>query len=333
MADPTSSSSQGTVLFLHAQTSLHPGSGTALGVVDLPVQRERHTAWPLIPGSALKGVLRDRCRERILENYAEERDADGKVRRTRRRVTNEDDPKLVAVFGPGKISGDEGNSHAGALAITDARMLAFPVRSLKGVFAWVTSPAVLGRLRRDLSLASQTAPPESGSLDSGQALCPGGSPLLVDGQWLVLEEFEFQRSGDCAELAKWLAEEAVNDAFTRDRLKTHLAVLSDDDFNHFVRHATEVSARIALDYDRKTVKDGALFYQEFLPPETLFYALLLAHDSRRQTNGDQQAGAEMKAGDVLSWLRERVPGVLQIGGDETTGKGLCAVRIAGEETR
>ena len=40
------------ILGLHAQTSLHPGSGTALGTVDLPVQRERHTLWPTIPGSA-----------------------------------------------------------------------------------------------------------------------------------------------------------------------------------------------------------------------------------------------------------------------------------------
>lgn len=33
-----------------------------LGTVDLPVQRERHTGWPTIPGSAPKGILRDRCR-------------------------------------------------------------------------------------------------------------------------------------------------------------------------------------------------------------------------------------------------------------------------------
>ena len=31
------------LLFIHAQTSLHPGTGTALGTVDLPIQRERHT--------------------------------------------------------------------------------------------------------------------------------------------------------------------------------------------------------------------------------------------------------------------------------------------------
>src|SRR5207253_4223138 len=55
------------LLFLHAQTALHPGSGAALGTVDLPVQRERHTQWPTIASSALKGVLRDAIRGRIAE--------------------------------------------------------------------------------------------------------------------------------------------------------------------------------------------------------------------------------------------------------------------------
>ena len=57
------SDQRSSVLYIHALTSLHPGSGTALGVVDLPVQRERHTQWPTIPGSALKGVLRGLIRD------------------------------------------------------------------------------------------------------------------------------------------------------------------------------------------------------------------------------------------------------------------------------
>ena len=52
------------LLYLHAITSLHPGSGTALGVVDLPIQRERHTGWPVIPASSIKGVFRDACRRK-----------------------------------------------------------------------------------------------------------------------------------------------------------------------------------------------------------------------------------------------------------------------------
>jgi CRISPR-associated protein Cmr4 len=302
---------QTALLFLHAQTALHPGSGTSLGVVDLPVQRERHTHWPLVPASALKGVLRDRCRERVrTQNEG-----------TREKANN--DENLQAVFGPAKAGTDEGSSHAGALAVTDARILAFPVRSLKGVFAWVTCPAVLGRLARDLELAGRGALPALGALSTGQALCSAG-PLLVDNQWLVLEEFEFQRTGEADALAQWVANHAADDDFTKKRIETHLAVLADDDFNHFVRHATEVVARIALDYETKTVKTGALFYQEFLPAETLFYSLLLAHDGRRN-------GHAMSAFEVLSWLNGHVPhgSVLQIGGDETTGKGICKVRIVG----
>jgi CRISPR-associated protein Cmr4 len=97
-------------------------------------------------------------------------------------------------------------------------------------------------------------------------------------------------------------------------------VVHDDDFTHFVRHATEVVARVGLEYEQKTVRQGALFYQEFLPAETLFYAVVLANPSRRE--GDA-TGADA----ILSYLRERLPPVLQIGGDETTGKGFCFARL------
>ena len=317
------------LLFLHAQTGMHPGSGTALGTVDLPIQRERHTLWPIIPGSTLKGILRDACRERAAENHSEELedaaegDASRRVKRSRRRVANEDDADLVAAFGPGKV--DQQNGHAGALSLTDARILAFPVRSLKGVFGWVTCPAVLGRLARDLSLdansnghgAALSVTPLPGK---DRALCKQDGPLVVDGNKLLLEEFEFEVAGEATDVANWVADHAVADAFTRERIKSHLVVLHDDDFTHFVRHATEVVARVGLDYERKTVKTGALFYEEFLPPETLFYSVVLASPSRRE-------GHVKSAGDMLKYLSENLPPVLQIGGDETIGKGLCAVRL------
>src|SRR5260370_14967537 len=111
-----SDASVARLLFLHAQTGLHPGSGTALGTVDLPVQRERHTQWPTIPGSALKGILRDRCREIAKVHYQDDgEDVEVGRRRTRRRKANEDDPTLVAAFGPGKVT-DDSNAHAGALS-------------------------------------------------------------------------------------------------------------------------------------------------------------------------------------------------------------------------
>lgn len=310
------------LLFLHAHTSLHPGCGTALGTVDLPVQRERHTRWPTIAGSALKGILRDACREKAKEQYEDMYD-EGKLIRTRRRAADEEDPMLVAVFGPGKV--EESNAHAGALSVTDARILAYPVRSLRGVFAWVTCPAVLERLDRDLALAGIEAPPLLKPPERDEALVPPSSPLLVDRNKIVLEEFDFTRSGDSQAVAHWIAPRAVADEGTRQRMKTHLVVLHDDDFTHFVEHATEVVARIALDYERKTVKSGALFYQEFLPPETVFYSVVLAQPSRRNAG----ARSVLSAAEVLQYVQSCVEEVkvLQIGGDETTGKGLCAVRL------
>jgi CRISPR-associated protein Cmr4 len=283
------------LLFIHAQTGLHPGSGTALGTVDLPVQRERHTQWPVIPGSTLKGILRDACR----------------------RAAGNDD-NLLAAFGPETADADK---HAGAISLTDARILAFPVRSLKGVFAWVTCSTVLERLHRDLRLGGNASALELQPAPAkDKALCQQGSPLLVDGNKIVLEEFEFERTADANGVADWIASRAVSDEFTRKRLKSHLVVLHDDDFTHFVRHATEVVARVGLDYERKTVKKGALFYEEFLPAETLFYSVILASPSRRDGHGQD-------AGGNLQYLSDKLPPILQIGGDETIGKGLCAVRL------
>ncbi len=288
-----------TLLFIHAQTGLHPGSGTALGTVDLPVQRERHTQWPIIPGSTLKGILRDAFRP-----------ANG---------NGQDREDWLAAFGPETAEADK---HAGALSLTDARILAFPVRSLKGVFAWVACPSVLQRLHRDLNLAQTNgvALPFPTEPAKDKALCQQDSPLLVDGKQLVLEEFEFERTGDADGVVEWISGRAIADEATQKRLRSHLVILHDDDFTHFVRHATEVIARVGLDYERKTVKTGALFYEEFLPPETFFYSVVLASASRRN-------GHDKDAKEILNYLRGNLPPVLQIGADETIGKGLCAVRF------
>jgi len=296
------------LLFLHAQTGLHPGSGTALGVVDLPVQRERHTHWPTIPGSALKGVLRDNCRETAKHGHGGDR-----------KKANEEDRDLVAVFGPGKA--DNASDHAGAMAVTDARLAAFPVRSLRGVFAWVTCPAVLIRLNRDLQLAGLTQ--LSGipaAVDDGQVLC-AQSPLRV-GSKVVLEEFEYDAVGDCDAVAGWFAAHATTDAMTAKQLKSRLAVIGDNAFSHYARYATEILARVGLDYSTKTVKDGALFYQEVLPAETLLYSIVLANPSRKDKH-------PLSAHEVLDYLARQLTAhpVIQIGGDETIGKGLCFAHL------
>jgi CRISPR-associated protein Cmr4 len=285
------------LLYLHALTGLHPGSGTALGVVDMPVQRERHTGWPTIPGTSLKGVIRAEARGRA--GLGDE---------------------FFAVFGP-----DTKDAADHAVAFTDARILAFPVRSLRGVFAWVTCPAVLDRLSRDLEVAGGKFLGKAPILKGDQALVCKDSPLQIsdgDRQGMVLEEFDFACSPGADEIGKWLAARAVADDATRSRLTSHTVLISDDAFGHFVQHATEVTARIALNYETKTVDSerGALFYEEFLPPETLFYSLLIAQPAR-------SAKVKMDPAGVLDWISRLDLKIIQIGGGETIGKGFCAARL------
>ncbi len=47
------------LLNILTRTPLHVGAGSSVGAIDMPVQRERHTQIPIIPGSSLKGVLRN----------------------------------------------------------------------------------------------------------------------------------------------------------------------------------------------------------------------------------------------------------------------------------
>ena len=45
-------------LAIFTRTPLHVGAGSSVSAVDQPVQRERHTGHPVIPGSSIKGVMR-----------------------------------------------------------------------------------------------------------------------------------------------------------------------------------------------------------------------------------------------------------------------------------
>ena len=45
------------LVFYRNETPLHMGTGTELGVVDLPIQREKHTGFPKGRHRVSKGIL------------------------------------------------------------------------------------------------------------------------------------------------------------------------------------------------------------------------------------------------------------------------------------
>lgn len=297
------------LLGLWAETSIHAGTGSSIDGIDLPIQREGHNGWPCIFGSAVKGALRAKAEDSWgKENYS-----------------------VRYVFGPDSDN-DKASEHAGALMVSDARLLLLPVRSLTGYFKWVTCPALLSRLQRDAErlgvVIGDYTIPNVGNLESG--LQP-----QADGD-LFLEEYRIttQRQ-DLSAIIGVLS--SLSGIETKD-LEQQLVVVSNALFTYLCQYATPVAAHIAIDNDKKTVKTGALWYEETLPPETVFYLALAANAVRDATVKDahgndipakfeNQEVKDSKAKAVLASITDTLFArpYLQIGGNETVGMGWCKV--------
>lgn len=295
------------MLFLYVETPLHVGAGRGAGAVDLPIQRERVTGYPMVQAAGIKGCLR-----------AAYRDA---------RVYKDDSAAVTNLFGK---AGDSGENFAGAIAPGDARILLLPVRSLAGVFAWVTSVHALETFKRSLTLVGQASPFDvPATPDSKSALVGTNSDLLVGNNQVVLEEFSFaaESQDKVKEIAKWLADNALPVSaeykYWRDSLPQRLCILPEDAFRDFCLYGTEVQTHVNLDPEKKTVKKGALWTTESLPADSLLYAPLMASPVR---NGKVQ----MNAAEVLNEVQSAALTRLQLGGDETTGQGWVATRFYGK---
>lgn len=294
------------LLALLAETAVHAGTGAQLGAVDLPVQRERHTEWPTIYGSGLKGVLRDHAEAKWGEAGAE----------------------TAALFGPPteKPGQREADRYAGALAVSDARLLLFPVRTVGHAFAWVTCPLAIARLARDAKEAELSGlPAMTASLDAESALVGPGWNL--DG--VLLEEFQYApRKVEAVKAwATWVAShllpQAQEYAYWRELATVATVVVPDDDFRDFVKHGTEVVTRVKLG-EGKTVAKGALWTEENVPADSLMYSLVVAWKPVNGKCADCQSAAA--AMEHLGCLLADRP-VMQFGGKETTGRGFMAVRL------
>lgn len=288
---------QTALLLLTSETPLHACAGQSVDGIDLPIQREVHTNWPCVYGSAVKGALRAHAEQRVAEKST----------------------AITDLFGPDHGGAQERDtSHAGALLVGDATLLALPVRSLQSSFKWVTCPQALKRFARTAErLGLALTLPAIAQLAPDKALGQGDAKLF-------LEEFRFeQRQDACIDaLAKVLAP-LSGGALDEATLVQRLVVVDDDIFSFLARNATSVQPHIAIDSTTKTVKDGALWFEETLPPETLLYVPLTATASRRK-------GSELTAAQVLAQFEQLLPAGknwLQLGGNETTGMGWCRVGI------
>lgn len=308
-------------LFLICETSLHVGSGSDLGIVDLPIQRERHTNFPKIEASSLKGALREAFESafkteathdnRLKVHRAFGYDKDG--------ILSKDKTNIDTFFG-------NDTQFSGALALTDARLLLFPVKSLYGVFAWITCPRVIKKFIADLGLAELSFDFK----EINEAMVANNSTLFGDGsKKMQLEEFVFSKvtpvnaDNEVNNLGNWLSINVFGGlgSYWQEKIKTDIVVLDDNDFRDFVTLATEVITRTKINNATGTVQDGALFTEEYLPAESVMYSLAMFSDefSAKET--------KMNAEGVKDFFEKGLPQIVQVGANATLGKGIIKTKF------
>ena len=271
------------LLTIFTRTPLHIGCGSSVGAVDQPVVRERHTRFPVIPGSSIKGVLAD-----LWLDWT--------------------DPKKPVRNGDGieLLGAENGDAKAGSLLIGEGKLLAFPVRSARKCFAWITCPLALARFARDTGRDLKL---DAVKVADGRSLAPDA--LKIDDS-VVFEEYPLVISGAVPDtVIKHLADLVDGDLWKE--LKDRLAVVSDELFQYFAENACEIANHNRIDDVTGVVQGGALFSQENVPSETLFYAML-----------------NTKKADDFGKLETKLAGennLLQIGADMTTGLGWCSVAM------
>ncbi len=304
------------LMLLYAITPVHMGSGTALGLVDNPIQREVHTGHPVFAGSGIKGAFRHMARIR----WTNEQGGENKAR-------------IEAVFGPET----DASERAGAVSFTDAQLIVFPVRSLKAGYAYATCPTALARLFRMAEVAGVPLPEDCTlpPVAEEEAFVASEELLVKEGEQdgaLVLEVYRFQGRVDpvLQGIARWLAEKALPEGtahgFFRDKLARDLVLLSDTQYAFFARNSTSVEPHVRINDATGTADDGGLFFTENLPPESVLVGLVMASDERQKRGS---SGNRLTASQVI----EHITGtfgdrIVQMGGDATTGRGQVLVRFA-----
>ena len=284
------------ICVMHAISPIHAGAGSATGAVDLPIQRERHSGWPHIQASGVKGAFREHCQSIWMLKDLE---IDLEVKDDKKQRAEE---LAKRIFGKSDTSG----SQAGAVTFSDARLLAFPVRSNLAPFVWVTCPSLLKRLGRDLHLI------ELNNTGLDKATISGDEYGIINGEFtseLILEDICLKPGSVDFKGLSTIFDQLDNDL---DRL----VLIPDHHFSFLMETATEIQAQIRIDSATGTTKKGSLRYEELLPADSVLYSVVFFGAER--TEETNQIQLEMLANAVLEAAKSHI----QLGGDMTLGRGI-----------
>jgi len=272
-----------SILSFYAISPIHAGSGASVATVDLPIQRERHTGYPHIQASSVKGAMRDHFRQ-----------------------NNKEDKKLVNnIFGSDEQDGwsNKEETIPGLISVSDAKLLAFPMRSNIAPFVWVTCPTIMNRLKRDLEYIGMNIDKNFEAKGEKAKILVGN----VSERRIILEDIVVKLDDHNPDHVDFIKEHFPE--------VEQFLLISDEMFDYCVSSCTEIQTNIKIDSEMGTAKEGGLRYQEFLPSDSVLYSVV--YFSSRSN--------ELQALNIKQYLQHSINRFLQIGGDVTLGKGVCKV--------
>lgn len=277
---------------LHALSPLHAGTGQSVDVIDLPIARMRATGMPYVPGSSVKGVLRDAS------------------------TNHQDKVTTQVIYGP-ETNPEDDERHAGAIMVGDARLLALPLRSFKGTFAWVTSPLLLTLASRDMREGDFTVPDVPRITETGAWVASKSKAKNVHNGKIYLEDIDLNVKED-PKVGAWakLIAELVSPEHS-EMVSQRFIVVDDESMTFFWETGTQIETRIRLDSTTRVVAKRALWMEECLPPESILIGLMAAERSRHRDH-------PMQAQEVMNAALGQ-PRTLQFGGKATVGRGRCCI--------
>jgi CRISPR-associated protein Cmr4 len=295
---------------LHCQTPLHAGSGEAHSYIDLPIQREKHTLFPKVEGSSLKGAIR--------EAFEDKKGVTGKNQ----------DGDINRLFGK-----DENPDASASLGFSDARLLLFPVRSAYGIIAWITCPRVLQKFVKEHNLMNPDANIALSDLPEIQdnEIITGNG--ILQSNKALLEEYLFTSIGEAtikindAPISDWFGGKLFpNEKNERKFFKARFTIVNDTVFREFTERFTVVITRNKINNKTGAVQDGALFTVEYLPDESVLYHFVTASDEFGKQDKDKTDSTHRKtAEENLDAYNSMEINIMQLGGDMTTGKGIITI--------
>ena len=293
--------------WIHVVSPLHVGAGRGVGYIDLPIVREKVTNWPYIPGSAVKGVIAD---------YFE-----ASTKESRENALKK------AAFGLASES-QEAVSNAGSIVFSDAGIVCLPIRSFYGTFAWITSPLALKRIEHSINWEIPK------TINEQALVCIDIDNVCVNGNKIYLEDIDLniEKNDSVSKLADFIAESVFSKKNDWEEFfKERFTIVNDNIFTFLCETGTEVNARIRIKEETKIAAEGALWYEESLPVETILAGIVWCDKvyMKKETGEESERISPERL--IEEFCREELK--LQLGGKASTGKGIVRCIFSGGKSQ